>query len=121
MQITQLSTGSLELLDVPQMTQLSGNRSGSRSEVDLPHQPLQYLAHYWTGQMFEISILGVILVAIGYCATLWIMGRRDDVIYGQFVETEPLPAVEVEPPLAPARSDLLLESLLRVIKNAAYG
>jgi hypothetical protein len=103
------------------MTQLSRNRNGSRSEVDLQHQPLQYLTDYWTGQMFEISILCVIFVAIGYCATLWIMGRRDDVIYGQFVETEPLPAVEVEAALAPARSDLLLESLLRELKKAAYG
>jgi hypothetical protein len=71
--------------------------------------------------MFEISILCVIFLAIAYGATLWIMGRRDDVIYGQFVETEPLAAAEVEAALAPARSDLLLESLLREIKNAAHG
>ena len=38
--------------------------------------------------MLEIGILVFILLAIGYWATLWIMGRRDDVLHGQFVEFE---------------------------------
>jgi hypothetical protein len=32
----------------------------------------------------------------GYCVTLWIMGRRDDIIYGQFIQTEQFPAVNLE-------------------------
>jgi hypothetical protein len=51
--------------------------------------------------MFEISILCVIAIAIGYCGTLWIMGRRDDVIYGHFIQTEQFPAVNLEPPPSP--------------------
>jgi hypothetical protein len=50
--------------------------------------------------MFEISILCVIALAIGYCATLWIMGRRDDVIYGQFIQTEQFPVLNLESPPA---------------------
>jgi hypothetical protein len=36
--------------------------------------------------MLEIGILVFILLAVGYWATLWLMGRRDDVLHGQFVE-----------------------------------
>jgi hypothetical protein len=39
--------------------------------------------------MFEIGIFCVILFALGYWATLFIMGRREDVLHGEFVEPEP--------------------------------
>ena len=38
--------------------------------------------------MLEIGILVFLLLAAGYWATLWVMGRRDDVLHGQFVEFE---------------------------------
>jgi hypothetical protein len=38
--------------------------------------------------MFEIGIFCVILFAIGYWTTLFIMGRREDVLHGQFVEAD---------------------------------
>ena len=38
--------------------------------------------------MLEIGILVFLLLAFGYWVTLWIMGRRDDVLHGQFVEFE---------------------------------
>jgi hypothetical protein len=75
------------------------------------------LERWWSGQMFEIGILCVIAIAIGYCAPLWIMGRRGDVIYGQFIQTEQFPAVE--PPPAPMRLDV--ESMMREIRDATYG
>ena len=61
-------------------------------------------------KMFEIGIISIILLAIGYWATLWLMGRRDDVLHGDFVhaeqgaETPPLrpPSFPVKPPF-PAR------------------
>lgn len=45
--------------------------------------------------MFEIGVFAFILFAMGYWATLFIMGRREDVLHGQFVEAEPelVPAV----------------------------
>lgn len=57
--------------------------------------------------MFEISIFCVILLAAGYWATMFIMGRRDDVIHGRFVHTEEegdfTPAAMPAPPPFPKR------------------
>jgi hypothetical protein len=57
--------------------------------------------------MFEISIFCVILLAISYWAVLWTMGRREDVLHGEFVEPgarseEPVRSVF---PARPARSE----------------
>jgi hypothetical protein len=51
--------------------------------------------------MLEISIFCVILFAIAYWATLFIMGRREDVLHGEFVETEPELADAAVPASAP--------------------
>jgi hypothetical protein len=53
--------------------------------------------------MFEIIIFCVILLAISYWAVLWLMGRREDVLHGEFVEAgpqadEPARSVFPEPP-----------------------
>lgn len=58
--------------------------------------------------MLEISVFCVILLAAGYWATMFVMGRRDDVIHGKFVHKEdevdfarhPMPA---PPPPFPRR------------------
>ena len=72
--------------------------------------------------MFELGILGVILLAVGYWATLWMAGRRDDVLHGKFVQVEPgaaVPAVEPVPAPQPARraGAESLQSLLAAIKQ----
>ncbi len=94
--------------------------------------------------MLEIGILVFLLLALGYWATLWIMGRRDDVLHGQFVEadsederspamaaprpspvpTRPKPAPPSKPAAAPAAPDdralqTLLASIKQELKNAA--
>jgi hypothetical protein len=54
--------------------------------------------------MFEIIIFCVILFAVGYWATLFVMGRREDVLHGEFVEagTEPeLASPDAPPPAVP--------------------
>jgi hypothetical protein len=51
--------------------------------------------------MLEISIFCVILFAIAYWATLFIMGRREDVLHGEFVEAEPELADAAVPASAP--------------------
>jgi hypothetical protein len=51
--------------------------------------------------MLEISIFCVILFAIAYWATLFIMGRREDVLHGEFVEAEPELADAAMPVSAP--------------------
>lgn len=55
--------------------------------------------------MFEISIFCVILLAISYWAVLWLMGRREDVLHGEFVEgsKQPDEAVRTVFPEPPAR------------------
>ena len=65
--------------------------------------------------MFEISIFCVIVLAIAYWTALWFMGRRDDVLYGQFVNRD-------RPPAAPsgshtAKSANPLQSLLNSIEQ----
>jgi len=52
--------------------------------------------------MFEISIFCVILLAISYWAVLWLMGRREDVLHGEFVKADAQPDEAVRP--EPVRS-----------------
>ena len=59
--------------------------------------------------MFEISIFCVILLAISYWAVLWVMGRREDVLHGEFVEAgaraeEPVRSVFPDRPAVPERA-----------------
>jgi hypothetical protein len=38
--------------------------------------------------MIEIGIISIIVLAVGYWVTLWLMGRHDDVLHGDFVHGE---------------------------------
>ena len=76
--------------------------------------------------IFELIVLGVILLAVGYWATMFAMGRRDDVLHGKFVEDEPDAgpslAMPPRPPARPAHaapkaSKDSLQTLLAVIKQ----
>jgi hypothetical protein len=58
--------------------------------------------------MFEIGIFCVILLAVSYWAVLWLMGRREDVLHGEFVEAgaqpeEPVRSVFPESSVFPKR------------------
>ena len=72
--------------------------------------------------MFELGIFCVLLLAAGYWATMWTIGRRDDVLHGKFVEAEPETEPEAEPaaaplPAAPRASAESLQTLLAIIKQ----
>ena len=68
--------------------------------------------------MFEISILCVIVLAAGYWVALWLMGRHDDVLHGDFVHAEPRPEPQPAPlPTAQAGDPDSLQSLLNSIKQ----
>lgn len=54
--------------------------------------------------MFEIGIVCVIFLAVSYCAFLWLIGRRGDVLHGEFVESEPH-AEKPVPSVFPKRPD----------------
>ena len=56
--------------------------------------------------MFEIGIFCVIVLAISYWAVLWLMGRREDVLHGEFVEgdaqhDEPVRSTSGKPQVRP--------------------
>lgn len=58
--------------------------------------------------MFEIGIFCVILLAAGYWAAMYVMGRHDDVIHGKFVHCEDdgefaLSVMPTPPPPVPKR------------------
>ena len=38
--------------------------------------------------MFEVGIISIIVLAVGYWVTLWLIGRHDDVLHGDFVHAE---------------------------------
>jgi hypothetical protein len=68
--------------------------------------------------MFEISIFCVIVLAIGYWTALWLMGRHDDVLHGDFVEVEPgSDPVTATSPAPRIDSTDSLQSLLNAIKR----
>jgi hypothetical protein len=80
--------------------------------------------------MFELIIFCVIALAIGYWATLFVMGRREDVLHGDFVEgkeppepaatqlsaAQPAMQTPATPKVRPASADRL-QSLLTAIKQ----
>ena len=76
--------------------------------------------------IFELIVFGVILLAVGYWATMFVMGRRDDVLHGRFVEEQPdttpvcimphVPRARPAPGTPPPDKDSL-QALLTVIKQ----
>ena len=50
--------------------------------------------------MFEIGIFSVIVLAVSYWAILWVMGRREDVLHGEFVKVESQPGEPVRSTLS---------------------
>jgi hypothetical protein len=69
--------------------------------------------------MFEISISGIIVLAAAYWTMLWLMGRREDVLHGPFVEGDPQPeeAAALSVPEQSRFKPELLQSLLTSIKR----
>ncbi len=68
--------------------------------------------------MFELGILCVIVLAAGYWATLWLMGRHDDVLHGHFVQSEARREVPSQPlPAESAGHADTLQALLTTIKQ----
>lgn len=78
--------------------------------------------------VFEAIVVGVILLSVGYWATMFVMGRRDDVLHGKFVEEEPddrpsvrfmshVPRVRRAPVMPQPQNKDSLQALLTVIKR----
>jgi hypothetical protein len=68
--------------------------------------------------MFEVIVFCVIGLAIGYWAALFLMGRRDDVLHGDFVQGERQSEPTATPlPTARRGNAEALQSLLTAIKR----
>jgi hypothetical protein len=48
-------------------------------------------------KMFEIAVISIVVLAVGYWVTLWLMGRHDDVLHGDFVHAEEGPEASAAP------------------------
>ncbi|HLY66421.1 MAG TPA: hypothetical protein VKU60_12875 [Chloroflexota bacterium] len=48
--------------------------------------------------MFEIGVISIVVLAVGYWVTLWLIGRHDDVLHGDFVHAEDGPETAAAPP-----------------------
>lgn len=72
--------------------------------------------------MLEIGIFCVILLAAGYWAAMYVMGRHDDVIHGKFVHSDDegaitQPAMSAPPPRFPKRPIKMAEPTKTVPGN----
>jgi hypothetical protein len=70
--------------------------------------------------MFEIAIYSIVVVAIAYSAFLWRMGRRADVLHGEFIapSSSPSPATGLaSSPASTLDIETSLRSLLHTIER----
>jgi len=72
--------------------------------------------------MFEVAVYSIVVIAIAYSAFLWRMGRRDDVLHGEFIAPSSSPGLSSIPSPASSSTSKLdievsLRSLLRTIER----
>lgn len=59
------------------------------SGLDRPTKALNHWGFQALAKMiFEIGVISIVVLAVGYWVTLWLMGRHDDVLHGDFVHDE---------------------------------
>jgi hypothetical protein len=63
-------------------------------------------------KMFEVAVFCILIIAIAYWALLWRMGRRDDVLHGEFIA----PSAS-RGPASTLDTEISLKSLLRTIER----
>src|SRR5258708_39335237 len=61
----------------------------------------QAYAKMFEDKLFEIGAICIVGVAVCYWVTLWLIGRRDDVLHGDYVHPEQGPEA-TPPPVFPA-------------------
>jgi hypothetical protein len=77
---------------------------------------LDHYAEFKGVAMLELGIVCFIVLAVGYWATLFAMGRRDDVLHGNFIQLE-LQAEPALPAAVPPAASESLQALLATIKR----
>ncbi len=66
--------------------------------------------------MFEVAVICIVLVATAYSAFLWRMGRRADVLHGEFIAPSSSPK-PVSTPASTLDIEASLKSLLQTIER----
>jgi hypothetical protein len=67
--------------------------------------------------MFEVAIYSIVVIAIAYSAFLWRMGRRADVLHGEFIAPSSSPQSSSSSPASTLDIEASLKSLLRTIER----
>ena len=72
--------------------------------------------------MFEVAIYSIVVIAIAYSAFLWRMGRRADVLHGEFIAPSSSPQSSSpqsssQRPASTLDIEASLKSLLRTIER----
>jgi hypothetical protein len=72
--------------------------------------------------MFEVAIYSIVVIAIAYSAFLWRMGRRADVLHGEFIAPSSSPQSSSpqsssQSPASTLDIEASLKSLLRTIER----
>jgi hypothetical protein len=72
--------------------------------------------------MFEVAIYSIVVIAIAYSAFLWRMGRRADVLHGEFIAPSSSPPSSSpqsssQSPASTLDIEASLKSLLRTIER----
>lgn len=70
------------------------------------------LAKTFEPKMFEVAIYSIVVIAIAYSAFLWRMGRRADVLHGEFIAPS-----STSSPASTLDIEASLKSLLRTIER----
>jgi hypothetical protein len=75
------------------------------------------VAKMFEPKMFEVAIYSIVVVAIAYSAFLWRMGRRADVLHGEFIAQSSSPQSSSQRPASTLDIEASLKSLLRTIER----
>jgi hypothetical protein len=75
------------------------------------------LAKMFEPKMFEVAIYSIVVIAIAYSAFLWRMGRRADVLHGEFIAPSSSPQSSSQRPASTLDIEASLKSLLRTIER----
>jgi len=80
------------------------------------------LAKTFEPKMFEVAIYSIVVIAIAYSAFLWRMGRRADVLHGEFIAPSSSPPSSSpqsssQSPASTLDIEASLKSLLRTIER----
>ena len=75
------------------------------------------LAKMFEPKMFEVAIYSIVVIAIAYSAFLWRMGRRADVLHGEFIAPSSSPQSSSQSPASTLDIEASLKSLLRTIER----